>query len=106
MEMQAITINAVAFEQDGAWVVQALEYDICAHADDPTGVPRALIRAIVENICICRELGREPLEGIAPAPGRFREMFERAGTELRSVRDQLQVPVSAMAIRLAEPARA
>ena len=103
--MATITISAVAFEEGGVWVVQGVEYDICAHAKDPAGVPHAFQRAIAENICITRHLGRNPLEGIRPAPPHFKEMFDRAATQVRSVKDHLsELPITAMDIRLAEHA--
>jgi hypothetical protein len=102
--MESITIRAVAFEEGGVWVVQGIEYDICAHAKDPAGVPNAFRRAVAENICITQHLGRRPLQGIKPAPARFREMFERAEAKVSSVHEPEQLPIADMDIRLAEHA--
>jgi hypothetical protein len=100
--MEPITISAVAFEEEGLWVVQGIEFDICAHAKDPAGLPAAFVRAIVENVCITRHLGRTPLQGIKPAPVRFKEMFDEAVTEVRPVKalEVPDLPVAAMDIRL------
>jgi hypothetical protein len=104
--METITIRAVAFKEGGVWVVQGIEYDICAHAKDPAGVPNAFQRAVAENICITQHLGRKPLQGIKPAPEHFREMFERAEARVSAVRKPAhsQLPVTEMDIRLAEHA--
>ena len=76
-------INAVAFKEGDALIVQGIEYDIVAHAYDVTKLPQAFMRAVVDNMIITRHLGRAPFEGIKPAPERFRSMFEKADTEMR-----------------------
>lgn len=102
-----ISISAVAFSEDGLWVVQGIEYDICTHAKDPAGVPAAFMRAVAENVCISHHLGREPFHGLRAAPSRFKEMFDEAVAKVSPV-DELQlldIPISAMDIRFAEPAQ-
>lgn len=99
--MNSIAISAVAFPEDGVWVVQGIEFDICTHAKSPADLPAAFARAIVENACINQHLGREGLEGIKPAPDRFREMFDHAHAEIAAVGDLPNVPVPVGAIRLA-----
>ena len=100
-----VQIRAIAFQEGDVWVVQGIEYDIAAHASDPAKVPAAFTRAILENAAIAKHLGRKPLEGIKPAPDRYREMFERASTEVRPVElavDSSPPLIAAMDIRLAE----
>lgn len=63
-----LTINAVAFPQGATWVVQGIEYDIVAEASSPSKIGEAFVRAVVENVCISQELGKEPLAGIGRAP--------------------------------------
>jgi hypothetical protein len=101
---QPITINAVAFPEGEVWVVQGVEYDICTHARNAAGVPAAFVRAVVENACITEHLGRKPLEGIKPAPERFKAMFNDAVTQLRPVKaiDVPNLPIVAMDIRVAD----
>ena len=85
---QKIQINAVAFQEGGdggPWVVQGIEYDIVAHSNSVEAIPQAFMQAVIENACITEHLGREPLEGIKPAPERFRDMFNRSITELKPV---------------------
>jgi hypothetical protein len=85
-------INAIAFKEGDAWIVQGVEYDIVAHAYDVAKLPYAFARAVLENIIITEHLGRKPLEGIKPAPSRFREMYEHAETEMRSIRPLDRAP--------------
>jgi hypothetical protein len=92
-------INAVAFKEGDAWVVQGIEYDIVAHAHEVTALPNAFIRAVLENIVITEHLGKRALEGIRPAPERFRELFEEAQVEMRPTRRNAKADVS---VRVAE----
>lgn len=82
-----IRISAVAFKEGDAWVIQGIEYDIAAYADTMSALNNAFSRAVIENCVITERLGRQPLEGIKPAPEHFRTMFEHAEIELRNVRD-------------------
>lgn len=100
--MHELVISAVAFKEGDSWVVQGIEYDIAAHANDPSDLPKALCRALAENFCITQALGRQPMEGVKPAPARFRELFNKARTTLGSVTSlNSPIPVGAMNIRLA-----
>jgi hypothetical protein len=101
-----ISISAIAFPENGHWVVQGIEYDICTHAKDPAGVPAAFTRAVVENCCISRHLGREPFQGLPAAPRRFKEMFDEAVAKVSPVRElpHPDIPIPAVDIRLAEHA--
>jgi len=83
---EQLQINAIAFKEGDAWVVQGIEYDIVAHAYDVSKLPHAFARAVLENIVITEHLGRKALQGIKPAPDHFREMYEHAETEMRSIR--------------------
>jgi hypothetical protein len=81
-----ISIRAIAFQEDGVWVIQGLEHDIVAHAAELSKLHQAFTRAVVENMCINDRLGRNGLEGIRPAPDRFHDLYETAETQVKSVR--------------------
>lgn len=98
-----LEINAVAYPEDGAWIVQGLEYDIAAHALDVADLPDAFVRAVVEHAILTQMHGRKPLEGLKKAPERFHRMFEEARAEVRPVDAgdrHLSMPIGA--IRLAQ----
>lgn len=80
-----IELRAVVFREGDAWVVQCIEYDIAAHAATITDLEHAFMRAVFENCIITEHLGRKPLEGIKPAPDRFRHMYEEAQHEITPV---------------------
>ena len=59
------------------------------------------MRAVLENILITEHLGRRPLEGIGPAPNRFRKLLDDAITEMTPVKKNPRVDIS---VRVLEPA--
>jgi hypothetical protein len=80
--MAPIKLDVVVYEDGDLWVAQAIQFDIAARADKLTKIPRAFERALMANLSINHELGRDALDRIAPAPPEFREMFERAHLDL------------------------
>ena len=88
-------LNAVAFEEDGVWIVQGIEYDIATFTHDIDNIPEAFMKTVMEYVCISAELGRQPLQGIKPAPQRFRDMFERSRSRVSAVEEQVH-PVARM----------
>ncbi len=79
-------IDVVAFmDHDGRWVAQGIQYDIAASAKSPSGLRKAFIRTLSANLVMNAKLGREGLDGIPPAPERFRALFEEAEEQLVSV---------------------
>lgn len=105
MPSQQVKINIVAYQDGDLWVAQCVEYDISARADSLPKLPRAFSRALAANISVNRELGREGLSGIAPAPDRFRDWFERAQMDV-TAREPLPslAPFHIEELRVAEAA--
>jgi hypothetical protein len=81
-----IKIDVVAFEDpDGFWIAQGIQYDIVAQAKSVAAIRKAFSRQLAANVVLNAKFGREGLEGIPPAPEKFKRMFEAAGDELRPV---------------------
>jgi hypothetical protein len=103
-------VRAIAFQEGGTWVAQGIDYDIVAHAASLTALPTAFTRAVLENACVTTRLGREPMEGIRPAPEHYRLMFEEAAIEVRLIKDETPIghrlPMPRVDVRLAEHAHA
>lgn len=96
-----IAINAVVFQEDGTWIIQGIEYDIAAHSEKLDDAPTVFMRALLENVCITQHLGKQPLQGIGPAPDRFRRMFEASVSEIRAVEPPpFPIPVPMTTIRV------
>jgi len=91
-------INAIAFKEGDAWVIQGIEYDIVAHTDDVTTLPQAFMRAVMENMIVTEHLGRKPLEGIKPAPERFRTLYDDAEVEMRATKKNEEWPEVAVRV--------
>lgn len=74
-----VTVSVVVFRsesQSGRWVAQCIEHDICVSSPTLDGLSVRLERQLVSEIANNHRKGRAGLEGIDPAPQRFREMFE------------------------------
>lgn len=67
--MQCLGLNVLVYEDGDIWVAQAIEADITVSADSRDKLPHAIKRAILANIAVNTELGRNGLEDIPPAPG-------------------------------------
>ena len=99
--MAELKINAVAFQEGDAWVIQGIEYDIVAHTYKMAAAPHVFMRAVIENILITEHMGRRPLEGIKPAPEHFRQLFEDAQTEMRPTKRDPRADISVRVSELA-----
>jgi hypothetical protein len=76
-------IEVVAFEDhNGVWFAQGVQYDIVARAKSALGLREAFSRQVAANLALNQRFGREGLEGIPPAPEKFRRMFEEAKERL------------------------
>jgi hypothetical protein len=73
-----IEISVVAFEREGRWIAQCVEYDIAAFSESLPALPEAFSKALFANFCINQNLGRKGLEGVPSAPAQFKQMFESA----------------------------
>lgn len=80
--MQPIEISAVAYEEGGRWIVQGLEYDINTQADSPLNAHDAFTIKVLAEVAISLDLGKEPLQGIDPAPPEFWKMFKETSTSI------------------------
>jgi hypothetical protein len=104
--LETVNLSVVVYEDGDLWVAQAIEFDIAVRADKPSKLPRAFERAVVANLAINHELGKNALEGIPPAPSEFRELFERASLTIteRAERPTISNGVRIGDMRLAEVA--
>lgn len=76
--MDTIDISAVLYQEGGFWIAQGLEYDVTAQASSLPDLHEKFAMKIATEISISLDLGREPLEGVAPAPKFFWQMFSDA----------------------------
>jgi hypothetical protein len=105
--MKQIIINAIAFHDEGVWIAQCIEYDIAVSAETLPKLRRAFEQAVIANICVNEERGYSGLDGIPPAPSRFRDLFNSADNYLQPIKrtqSPASTPVEIRDFRLAEVA--
>ena len=68
-------LRAVLFEEGGSWSAQCLEYDIAAQAKTLLDLHDEIARVLAAHIAASVQMGREPFEGIQPAPKRFWDLY-------------------------------
>ncbi len=101
--MNKITISAVAFHDEGVWIAQCVEYDICVSAETLPQLRKTFEHAVVANVHVNMKLGRSGLDGIPPAPPKFRDLFNNADTRLHPIKQEPSpAPVGIRDFRLAE----
>jgi hypothetical protein len=76
INLHDVKIDAVAFKEGDIYIAQGLQYDISAQAATLGELFKKFTLAVVANMAISIDLGRNPLEGIPAAPQKFWEMFE------------------------------
>jgi len=88
----AFRVSAVLFQEGEWWSAQCLEYDIAAQAKTLSALRYELQRVLTSHVCVALDLGREPFEGLDPAPQRFWEMFEGANMRIESEDLPFRIP--------------
>lgn len=78
--MDALVINAIAFEEDGMWVAQCLEFDFVSFARTKEDLPRILVQQVLAQIEIDSEDGNAPFFEFKPAPAKYWGWFEEVRT--------------------------
>jgi hypothetical protein len=97
---QDLTVNVLAFREGEFWVAQCIEFDIAARSDTLEKAMQAFGRVFTANLVVNDQLGRKALDGIPPAPTRFKHMFDSA----KSVLDELPRPRRVAELRVLEAA--
>lgn len=110
MANQVIQIRAVAFKEGEIYVAQGLEFDICVQAKALSDLPKKFAYSVAANVAISLELGKQPLEGIRPAPQQFFDMFDAAQLTLThpssSIDEAMPLPAIQSTVRWSDLAHA
>lgn len=67
--------RVVIFQENDHWIAQMLEHDLCAQGPDLKTVRARFLATYCAELIESERSGREPLEGIAPAPAEFEQMW-------------------------------
>ena len=71
-------MRVVIYKDEGLWIAQALEHDICAQAEDLKTVRTRLQLTAHAERQHAEANGKKPFDGIDPAPKHFHDMWDQA----------------------------
>lgn len=77
-ERERFLLSVLLFNEEAAWVVQCLEYDIVAQGETPRSALEALGWTIGAHLLLDKEKRRKPFSTLQPAPDSFRKRFADA----------------------------
>lgn len=88
----AYSVSAILFEEGGWWSAQCLEYDIATQAKTLSDLLYEIERVLVSHLCIAEELGRKPFEGLAPAPQKFWDLYQKSHARIETDNVPFRLP--------------
>ena len=87
-----IFINAIAFQEDGMWIAQCLEYNLVSCAETLQELPGELMRQVRSQIEADQRAGEAPFFGYKPAGPRYWAMYEEARLRSMPILPEESVP--------------
>lgn len=75
--MSLTKVTAVAFQENGIWIAQCLEYNMVGCAESLEELPNELIGQILDQIAADRAAGREPFSHFKRAPQEYWNLLSR-----------------------------
>lgn len=75
-------LRVVVFREGDVYIAQCLEIDIATQAPDIIDLIERLSLTIDAECALSLELGKQPFEGIAPAPNYFHSLWENRSASL------------------------
>lgn len=69
-------LRGVAYERDGWYVAVCLDHYLVTQARSEQELPSAILSMLQTHLVACKELGREPFDGLGRAPDRYWRMYE------------------------------
>lgn len=88
-----LKISGVIFREGDQYVVQGLEYDICAFGKTLKTAQKRFERSVMGTAMHCLSEGRDCMADIPPAPQKYWEMFKTAGVKVELIADLEQEPI-------------
>ena len=90
-QMQSFEVSAVLFQEEGKWIIQGLQYDICAQGESVEEATNAFDLAFVANVCASIHVNGEPLKGIDAAPAKYWDMFRESRISVDAPQEPVRV---------------
>ena len=73
--VESLSLRAVVFQEEGTWIAQCLEYDLCTSAKDRRELTRKLASQLRLQMMLDLARGKKPFQDLPRAPQRFWEMY-------------------------------
>jgi hypothetical protein len=73
--VESLSIRAVVFQENGRWIAQCLECDLCTSAGDRKELTRKLASQLRLQIILDLAKGNKPFQDLPRAPQKFWEMY-------------------------------
>lgn len=96
-----VEISVVIYPEDGFWIAQGIEYDITARGGTPVDASKHFNTKVGAELVMSLELGDgAPLSGVARAPEKFLDMYNKATMRVVDEEISLHVPDGSHSSRL------
>jgi hypothetical protein len=90
--MNSTQVTAVAFQENGVWIAQCLEYNVVGCAESLQDLPNELMGQILDQIAADRAAGREPFSHFKRAPQKYWDLFAGIQAKSRPIRPRRANP--------------
>jgi hypothetical protein len=90
--MNFTQVTAVAFQEDGMWIAQCLEYNLVSCAESLQELPNELMGQILDQIAADRAAGREPFSHFKRAPQKYWDLFDGIQVKSQPIRPRRTNP--------------
>lgn len=90
--MSVTHVTAIAFQEDGMWIAQCLEYNLVSCAESLQELPNELMGQILDQIAADRAAGREPFSHFQRAPQKYWDLLAEIQPKSRPIRPRRGTP--------------
>lgn len=88
-----VKISGVVFREGDQYVVQGLEYDICAFGKTLENAQKRFERSVMGTAMHCLSENKECMADIPPAPQKYWKMFKTSGVKVELIADISEEPL-------------
>ncbi len=82
--MGELSMRVLVIQEDGAWIAQALEFDIGVQASDLDCLKRRFEMTVDVELEESIRRSGTPFGGLSPAPDHYFELWEKSSTDFKS----------------------
>lgn len=78
LETMMNTVRVVVYGEEGQWIAQCLEHDICVQGRDHKTLEKRLQNTLWLELAYAKRIGKTGLDHLPTAPKHFHEMWKEA----------------------------